>query len=305
MMGTHVLALTTAFTPLVNSSVGQVTLAPTTGHAAQTAAQVAQTAARVKLFYIRKYGRFSLSEVFHFPEEGGDPGTGPGKLHSGEPGFLLAGILGTGVTSSGDPEAGVLPGGITCALKSSGVAHSQQASLRQDIAPVVLRSWLWASDDVLEMVEPGALMFSEEELVQKRALVQDLLRLCLSSFPSYFLLFRCRHLELSSSEAGEGSDCDLMAPLPLSCVYAAPPLVGPASSVGEGELAEWRSRYSLPSSLVLRIPTLEERASSYIPGEIAVYEAFFDSSLRGTIPGLIAAGTHPAPSEGEKAVLRA
>ena len=47
MMGTHVLALTTAFTPLVNSSVGQVTLAPTTGQAAQTAAQVAQTAARV------------------------------------------------------------------------------------------------------------------------------------------------------------------------------------------------------------------------------------------------------------------
>ncbi|KAF2539038.1 hypothetical protein F2Q68_00021243 [Brassica cretica] len=42
----------------------------------------------------------------------------------------------------------------------------------------------------------------------------------------------------SSSEAGEGSDCDLMAPLPLSCVYAAPPLVGPGSSVGEDELAE-------------------------------------------------------------------
>ncbi|KAF3566993.1 hypothetical protein DY000_02014508 [Brassica cretica] len=91
----------------------------------------------------------------------------------------------------------------------------------------------------------------------------------------------------SSSEAGEGSDCDLMAPLPLSCVYAAPQLVGPASSVGEGELAEWHSRYSLPSSIVLRVPTPEERASSYIPGEIAVYEAFFDS-LRGTIPALIA-----------------
>ncbi|KAF2561173.1 hypothetical protein F2Q70_00016941 [Brassica cretica] len=67
--------------------------------------------------------------------------------------------------SSGDPEAGVLPGvwrnsipeyffpnslpliarfrhrtrGITCALKSTGVAHSKQASLRQDIAPVILR----------------------------------------------------------------------------------------------------------------------------------------------------------------------
>ncbi|KAG2282779.1 hypothetical protein Bca52824_053999 [Brassica carinata] len=35
----------------------------------------------------------------------------------------------------------------------------------------------------------------------------------------------------SSSEPCEGSDCDLMAPLPLSCVYTAPPLVGPASSV--------------------------------------------------------------------------
>ena len=55
----------------------------------------------------------------------------------------------------------------------------------------------------------------------------------------------------SSSEAGEGSDCDLMAPLPLSCVYAAPPLVGPALSVSEDELAEWRSRYFLPSSIVL------------------------------------------------------
>ncbi|KAF3588688.1 hypothetical protein F2Q69_00028859 [Brassica cretica] len=78
-----------------------------------------------------------------------------------------------------------------------------------------------------------------------------------------------------------------MAPLPLSCVYAAPSLVGPASSVGEGELVEWQSRYSLPSSVILRVPILEERASSYIPGEIAVYEAFFDSGLRGTIPVLI------------------
>ncbi|KAH0898870.1 hypothetical protein HID58_048438 [Brassica napus] len=92
----------------------------------------------------------------------------------------------------------------------------------------------------------------------------------------------------SSSEAGEGSDCDLMVPLPLSCVYAAPPLVGLASSVSEDELADWRSRYLLPSSIVLQVPTPEERASSYIPGEIAVYEAFFDLGLRGTIPALIA-----------------
>ncbi|KAF2561151.1 hypothetical protein F2Q70_00017634 [Brassica cretica] len=91
----------------------------------------------------------------------------------------------------------------------------------------------------------------------------------------------------SSSEPGEGSNCDLMAPLPLSYVNAAPPLVGPASSVGEDELAEWRGRYSLPYSVILRVPTPKERASSYISGEISVYEAFFDSSLRGTIPALI------------------
>ncbi|KAF3569769.1 hypothetical protein F2Q69_00058663 [Brassica cretica] len=103
------------------------------------------------------YRKFSISRRM-----GGDPGTGPRKLHSGEPGFLLAGILGTGVPTSGDPEAGVLPG-------STGVAHSQQTSLRQDIAPVIPRSQvplseLWAFDDVLETMEPGALMFPEEEL---------------------------------------------------------------------------------------------------------------------------------------------
>ncbi|KAF3560845.1 hypothetical protein DY000_02015832 [Brassica cretica] len=51
------------------------------------------------------YRKFSISR-----RKGGDPGTGPGKLHSGEPGFLIGGILGTGVPSSGDPEAGALHG---------------------------------------------------------------------------------------------------------------------------------------------------------------------------------------------------
>ena len=64
--------------------------------------------------------------------------------------------------------------------------------------------------------------------------------------------------------------------------------MSPASLVGEDDLAEWRSRYSPPSSIVIRVPTPEEHASSYTPGEIAVYEAFFDSGLRGTILALIA-----------------
>ena len=47
MMGTQVLDLTQAFTPLVNSSVGQVPPAQTASHAARTTAQLARTTARV------------------------------------------------------------------------------------------------------------------------------------------------------------------------------------------------------------------------------------------------------------------
>ena len=46
-MGTLMLALTQAFTPLVNSSVGQVTPAQTTAQAARRIAQTAGTAAQV------------------------------------------------------------------------------------------------------------------------------------------------------------------------------------------------------------------------------------------------------------------
>ena len=63
--------------------------------------------------------------------------------------------------------------------------------------------------------------------------------------------------------------------------------MGPASSVGEDELADWRNRYSLPPFVTLQVPASEERASSYIPEEIVIYEAFFDTVLRGVIPTLV------------------
>ncbi|KAF3586709.1 hypothetical protein F2Q69_00030105 [Brassica cretica] len=91
----------------------------------------------------------------------------------------------------------------------------------------------------------------------------------------------------SSSDLCEGSNCNLMAHVLLSYVHTAPLLVGPASSVGVDDLVEWRRKYSLPPFVVLWVPTSEERASSYIPGEIAVYEAFFDSGLRRVIHALI------------------
>ncbi|KAF2542839.1 hypothetical protein F2Q68_00030471 [Brassica cretica] len=129
----------------------------------------------------------------------------------------------------------------------------------------------------------------------------------------------------SSSEPGEGSDCDLMAPLPLSCVYTAPPLVGPASSVGEDELAECRSRYLLPSSLnppawriliaIQNLGDLEylslginEVMFAYHMAPLNGGEGRFHLFHRSGLPiveELPKTGTHPAPEEGERAVLRA
>ncbi|KAG2288595.1 hypothetical protein Bca52824_048199 [Brassica carinata] len=48
----------------------------------------------------------------------------------------------------------------------------------------------------------------------------------------------------SSSDPCEESDFNLMAPLPLTYAPAAPILIGPASSVVDDDLTEWRRRYS-------------------------------------------------------------
>ncbi|KAG2328784.1 hypothetical protein Bca52824_011512 [Brassica carinata] len=47
----------------------------------------------------------------------------------------------------------------------------------------------------------------------------------------------------SSSDPREESDFDLLAPAPITYVYAGPPLVGPASSVVEDDLEDWRRRF--------------------------------------------------------------
>ncbi|KAH0851577.1 hypothetical protein HID58_094640 [Brassica napus] len=90
----------------------------------------------------------------------------------------------------------------------------------------------------------------------------------------------------SSPDPGTGSEYDLAAPLPYA--YASPPSIGHASSVSKDDLVEWWWKYSLSSSIILRIPASEERASSFIPGQIAIYEAFFDIGFRGVIPVLVA-----------------
>ncbi|KAG2322949.1 hypothetical protein Bca52824_016162 [Brassica carinata] len=73
----------------------------------------------------------------------------------------------------------------------------------------------------------------------------------------------------SSTDPREESDCDMLAPAPISYVSADPPPMGPASSLVVDNLAEWRRNGLL---IVEELPK---------------------------------AGTHPAPSEGESTVLRA
>ncbi|KAF3541264.1 hypothetical protein F2Q69_00023575 [Brassica cretica] len=64
----------------------------------------------VKLFHIRKYGRFSLSEVFHFLEGSSVPGTELGVPSSGDLERSLSGTRGSGsCLEAGENGTGVLP----------------------------------------------------------------------------------------------------------------------------------------------------------------------------------------------------
>ncbi|KAF2576234.1 hypothetical protein F2Q70_00003798 [Brassica cretica] len=106
---------------------------------------------RVELFHIPKYGRFSLSEIFHFLEGRSVPGTGPRVPFSGYLERSCIGDPGVWRNDTGVFFPNSLPliarfrhrtRGITCALKSTRVAHSQQAPLRQDSASSVSLSWI-------------------------------------------------------------------------------------------------------------------------------------------------------------------
>ncbi|KAF3585418.1 hypothetical protein F2Q69_00030212 [Brassica cretica] len=57
------------------------------------------------------------------------------KRGSWEPGFLPAGILGTGVPSSGDPEAGILPG------RTHGIIIAKYCEIHGAIKTLLLQTW--------------------------------------------------------------------------------------------------------------------------------------------------------------------
>ncbi|KAF3548601.1 hypothetical protein DY000_02004123 [Brassica cretica] len=63
--------------------------------------------------------------------------------------------------------------------------------------------------------------------------------------------------------------------------------VNPMSSLTSQDLSRIRESYHIPASVMLRVPSENERANSPCPNEIAVYEAYFALDLRETIPSLI------------------
>ncbi|CAH8313288.1 unnamed protein product, partial [Eruca vesicaria subsp. sativa] len=91
----------------------------------------------------------------------------------------------------------------------------------------------------------------------------------------------------SFSDPYDVSELGVLAPAPLTYVSPSSLEVGPLLSMKEDDLIQWRKDYLLPSSVFLRVPGSSERLSICRPGEVAVYEAFFESGFRGTIPSLI------------------
>ncbi|KAF3587793.1 hypothetical protein F2Q69_00031269 [Brassica cretica] len=141
--------------------------------------------------------------------------------------FLPAGILGTGV-----PSSGVLP---------------------EDTE-------LWASDDVLETVEPGALMFPKEGLHLRKMNPEPL------SFLSSIMGGRARPRR------------------PLT-----DPFSSPVPSWGNIPKADSEAVPIAPLRRLLgmRSPTEFERAPDGGAGEVAVYEAYLEAGFRGAFPSLI------------------
>ena len=66
------------------------------------------------------------------------------------------------------------------------------------------------------------------------------------------------------------------------------PLVGPLSSIGVNEVANWRAKYHLSDDVVIRIPGPIDRFSDFEVDEVPVYEVFFESGFRDQVPSLVA-----------------
>ncbi|KAF3561459.1 hypothetical protein DY000_02014915 [Brassica cretica] len=236
------------------------------------------------------YRKFSISR-----RKGSDPETEPRKLHSGEPGFLPAGILGTGVPFSGDPEAGGLPGVWRYSIP---VSLTSDRGLVLFGPPIFIEDGEhWASDDVLETVEP--IFTIVPSWPQPIPSADSLLRKINPEPLSFLFSFvggRARpchpFTDLFSSPVPSwwnvpeaDSEAVPMAPLRriVSCFFDD----GPRSKIREGDLAKIRRMYLIHPSVGMRSQPEFKHAPDGGAGEVAVYEAYLEAGFRGAIPSLI------------------
>ncbi|KAG5373832.1 hypothetical protein IGI04_042847 [Brassica rapa subsp. trilocularis] len=90
-----------------------------------------------------------------------------------------------------------------------------------------------------------------------------------------------------TAEVGNFSREDVDLALSSTEVGEFPP-VGPLSSIGVDEVANWRAKYNLSDDDVIRIPGPIDRVSDFKVDEVPVYEGFFESGFRYRVPSLVA-----------------
>uniref|UniRef100_M4EH06 Uncharacterized protein n=1 Tax=Brassica campestris TaxID=3711 RepID=M4EH06_BRACM len=147
--------------------------------------------------------------------------------------------------------------GITCALKSTGVDHSQQAPLRQDPVPLVFLAWVPLKPKLI--LNPGNTFFLP----------------ILNSEP--FRMTNGLDLALGSSLIEELRNAEVgKAPPPLGGDRLSP--VGPLSVIGVEEVANWRKKFRLPDDVTIRIHGPFHTVSDFDLGEILVYEGVMSDS---------------------------
>ncbi|KAF3600365.1 hypothetical protein F2Q69_00035274 [Brassica cretica] len=209
--------------------------------------------------------------------------------------------------------------GITCEIKSTGVAHSQQAPLRQDSAPSCLEfSGDDEAGDSSRWREPKSSICAGTPLGQRSNAGRVVLRVPLVPQIPRTRMKNEKGLDLGSSstctrvrsrdrvgnearESMNSSESSLDLTTEIENLRVAtfgddPPSmggdmllpIGPLSVIGVGEVANWRRKFHLSDDIIIRIPGPFDRVSDFEAGEVPVYEGFFESGFRDQVPFLVA-----------------
>ncbi|KAF3593572.1 hypothetical protein DY000_02022837 [Brassica cretica] len=183
--------------------------------------------------------------------------------------------------------------GITCALKSIRVAHSQQAPLRQDPVPLILLSWVPLEPELI--LNPDLVLGSSSisTRVHSRRRVGNEVCESMDSSESYLDL-TAKIEELRNATVGEAP------PSPGGDRFSP---VGPLSVIGVEEVVSWRRKFRLPDDVTTRIPRPCDRVSDFELGEVPVYEGFFESGFRDQVPSLVAEISKDLPWAEESSFL--